>query len=452
MTRLPFLAVVVIVLIFSTPTVAEIKSLTISDDYRPIILFEKFQFTQTGHLTVSASSVSSSSPIPDPSRLGFFVLSDESLPEILFELRRNFSFCVLDSHYILHLFTFRDLSPPPRSHFNRSYPVTSPEDYSIFFANCLPETRVSMKIKTEMYNLDPNGSKDYLSPGLTQLPGLYFVFSLCYLSFFTLWVYFCWNSKQIVQRIHLLMAALLLMKALNMICAAEVKHNVKITGTAHGWNVFFYVFQFIGHVLLFAVIVLIGTGWSFLKPKLQGKKKKLLMIVIPLQVLANIASIVIGETGPFIENWVTWNQIYFLADITCCCAIMFAMVWSMCCSLRRETSKTDGKVVKNLAKLPVFRRFYVLVIVYMLFTRIGVFALNVIVASEYQWVSNAADEIANLVFYILMFFMFRPMKMNEYFGVDEEEEEAAEVALKKDELELWNNLTQLFILSQVFKL
>ena len=55
-------------------------------------------------------------------------------------------------------------------------------------------------------------------------------------------------------------------------------------------------------MLLFTVIMLIGNGWSFLKPFLQDKEMKVLMIVIPLQVLANIASIVIGEIGLFIMN------------------------------------------------------------------------------------------------------------------------------------------------------
>ncbi|KFK24720.1 hypothetical protein AALP_AA8G015900 [Arabis alpina] len=427
MTKLLPLLAVVFTVLFSTVTVAEIKSLTISDDSRPIILLEKFRFTQTGLVTISVSSVSLSSQVQDSSRLGFFVLSDESLPDILFELERNFSFCVLDSHYILRLFTFHDLSS---SNFTRSYQVTSPNDYLIFFANCVPESKVSMNIKTELYNLDPtNGSKDYLSTGLTQLPGLYFIFSICYLSFFTLCGYFWYKNKQIVQRIHLLMTALLLSKALSMICAFEVKHNVRVTGEAHGWNIVFYVLRFIEDVLLFVVIVLIGTGWSLLKPKLQGKKKLLLMIVIPFQVLANIASVVIGETGPYVKDWVTWNQIQLLANIISCCAVIF----TMCCSLRRKTLKTDGK---NLAKLPMFRGFYVLVIVYLVFTRIGVFVLDVIVAYEYQWVSNAVGEIASLVFYVLMFYMFRPTERNEYFGVDDEEEEAMEVALKKEELEL----------------
>ena len=291
-----------------------------------------------------------------------------------------------------------------------------------------------MKVRTEMYNLDPNGSKDYLPAGSTRLPELYFLFFIGYLAFLGLWGYACWVNKRVVHRIHVLMAALLLMKALNLICAAEDKHYVKVTGTPHGWDVLFYIFQFIRVVLLFTVIVLIGTGWSFLKPFLQEKEKNVLMVVVPLQVLANIASIVIGETGPFIKDWVTWNQVFLLVDIVCCCAILFPIVWSI--RSLRETSKTDGKAARNLAKLTLFRQFYIVVIGYLYFTRIVVFALKAIAAYKYLWVSNAAEEIASLVFYMVMFYMFRPVEKNEYFVLDEEDEEAAELVLKEDDFDL----------------
>ncbi|KAK4418836.1 protein CANDIDATE G-PROTEIN COUPLED RECEPTOR 7 [Sesamum alatum] len=132
------------------------------------------------------------------------------------------------------------------------------------------------------------------------------------------------------------------------------------------------------------------------------------MIVIPLQVLANIASIVIGETGPFIKDWVTWNQVFLLGDIICCCAVIFPIV----CSIRslRETSKTDGKVARNLAKLTLFRQFYIVVIGYLYFTRIVVFALRTIAA-------------------------YKPVEKNGYFVLDEDEE-AAELALRDEEFEL----------------
>lgn len=65
------------------------------------------------------------------------------------------------------------------------------------------------------------------------------------------------------------------MKALNLLCAAEDKHYVKVTGKAHDWDVLFYIFQSIRVVLLFTMI---GTGWSFLKLFLQAKEKNILVI------------------------------------------------------------------------------------------------------------------------------------------------------------------------------
>ena len=46
------------------------------------------------------------------------------------------------------------------------------------------------------------------------------------------------------------------------------------------------------------VIVLVGTGWSYMKPLLASKEKKILMIVIPLQVCAEVAIIILDEGTP----------------------------------------------------------------------------------------------------------------------------------------------------------
>ncbi|GAA0141922.1 G-protein coupled receptor [Lithospermum erythrorhizon] len=405
-----------------------------------MILFERFGFTHTGHVTITVSSVSVISTLttPNPKNLGFFLLSQQSLVQILIELQQNPNSCVLDSNFIKFLFNFQSLSPPPSSFFNYSYPISAPDEYSLFFANCEPQSKVSMDVRTELYNVDGDlgswGSKDYLSAGVTQLPTIFSVFSVCYFGFLGVWVYVCWRNKGSVHRIHLLMGALVVVKALNLVFAAEDKHYVKVTGTDHGWDVLFYIFQSLRVVLLFTVIVLVGTGWSFMKPFLQDREKKVLMVVIPLQVLANIASVVIGETGPFIRDWLTWNQVFLLVDIICCCAIIFPIVWSI--RSLRETSKTDGKAARNLAKLTLFRQFYIVVIGYLYFTRIVVFALKTIAAYKYQWVANAAEEIASLAFYIVMFYMFRPVEKNEYFVIDDEEEEAAEMALRDEEFEL----------------
>ncbi|CAJ2675679.1 unnamed protein product [Trifolium pratense] len=422
-------------ILFLSPTIAEIKSRTINSDTRPLIVLEKFGFTPKGHVTISVSSVSvavlsSLSQLKSSSRLGFVLINDEVLPQFLIKIQQNSSFCVLDYDYVDHLLTFRDLSPPPSASFNRSYTIFAPEEYSLFFANCATGTSISMVVRTEIFNLDSNGSKDYLSAGQTELPYLFFFFFLAYLVFFMFWIYTCYTNKCSIQPIHLLMAVLLLMKGLNLMCAAEDKHYIKVTGLPHVWNVWFYIHV----VLLFTIIILINVGWSFLKPFLQVREKKVLMIVIPLQVLANLTYAVIGETdlgetNPFIKDWITWNQVFLLVDTTCCCcAIIFPIVWSR--RSLREISKMDGKTFRNFVKLTRFWQFYIAVIGYLCFTRIVVFILRTIVVYKYQWVSNAAEETASFAFFIAMFYMFRPVEKNECFAtfvLDEKEEEAGEM-------------------------
>ncbi|XP_008776258.1 protein CANDIDATE G-PROTEIN COUPLED RECEPTOR 7-like [Phoenix dactylifera] len=446
MAKLSLLPLLLLFFSLISSSVAEIKTLKINADTRPIILFEKFGFTHQGFVTISVSDVSFTSSLaaPDPSLFGFFLLSDESLIQATYESQQQQQqqnpnpnsnpSCILSSTYVRLLFKFNDLAAPNFNFYNNSFPITHPDEYSLFFANCNPESQVSMAVHTEMYNVRPDGSRDYLSVGQYPLPSLYFVFALVYVAFLAVWISYLIKNRLSSHRIHLLMAGLVLTKVLNLLFAAEDQHYVRVTGTPHGWDVLFYLFQFLKGVLLFTVIVLIGTGWSFLKPFLQEKEKKVLMIVIPLQVIANIASIVIGETGPFIQDWVTWNQVFLLIDVICCCAVLFPIIWSI--RSLRETSKTDGKAARNLAKLTLFRQFYIVVIGYLYFTRIVVYALRTIASYKYRWVSVAVEETASLAFYIFMFYMFRPVERNQYFVLDDEEEEAAEVALRDEEFEL----------------
>lgn len=106
--------------------------------------------------------------------------------------------------------------------------------------------------------------------------------------------------------------------------------------------------------LLFITLALIGTGWAFVKYILSDKEKKIFMIVIPLQVssksngvwvifmcicfdgspvvlqvLANVAYIIIESTEEGSSEYYVWKEILFLVDLICCGAILFPVVWSV---------------------------------------------------------------------------------------------------------------------------
>lgn len=408
----------------------EIRVSEIRLDARSIIPFDEFGFTHRGHLemTVRDASYKAVKEI-DPSHMGFFLSTREAWIHVLHELQRGEIHCVLDSKLIKSVFTFNKLQ---NNAANISYHDFEANQYTLVFANCIPETLVSMDVRTVMYNLEGGtGAKDYLSAGETVLPRLYFCLFLIYLVLSGIWIYVVVKHRATAYRIHAFMIALVCLKTLNLICEAEDKSYIKRTGTAHGWDVLFYIFSFLKGIMLFTLIVLIGTGWSFLKPYLQGKEKKVLMVVIPLQVIANIATVVIDETGPYAKDWLAWKQMLLLVDVICCCAVLFPIVWSI--KNLREAAHTDGKAAVNLMKLTLFRQYYIVVVGYIYFTRVVVYALATITAYQYAWTSILAGELATLGFYVFTGYKFQPIGHNPYFVIDEDEEEAAAQALKMDD-------------------
>ncbi|XP_010267415.1 PREDICTED: protein GPR107-like [Nelumbo nucifera] len=431
-----FLSLFTILVLCFSLCVAEIRFSEIRSDDRSIIPFDEFGFTHTGRLELNVSHISLSNPNPelDLSQVGFFLSTRDSWIHVLQQIQDLDITCALQSDLVKVVYTFDRLKGAKS--FDSMFPENEANQFTLVFANCLQQLQISMDVRSAMYNLDgKSGRRDYLSAGVTILPRVYFLFFLVYFCLAGLWIYVLYKKRLTVFRIHFFMLAVVILKALNLLCEAEDKSYIKRTGSAHGWDVLFYIFSFLKGITLFTLIVLIGTGWSFLKPYLQDKEKKVLMIVIPLQVVANIAQVVIDETGPYAQDWITWKQVFLLVDVVCCCAVLFPIVWSI--KNLREAARTDGKAAVNLMKLTLFRQYYIVVICYIYFTRVVVYALVTITSYRYLWTSVVAGELATLAFYVFTGYKFRPEAHNPYFVIDDEEEEAAAEALKlEDEFEL----------------
>ncbi|GFP89296.1 protein gpr107 [Phtheirospermum japonicum] len=431
-----------LLILFSVASLAaaEIRYSEIRSDARPIIPFDEFGFTHRGQLELNITKLSLSGTTTDLSALsnvGFFLCTRDAWVHVLQQIEDAEINCVLGSDAVHKVYTFDHLPSLTTADFNFLYAESGADQYTLVFANCLPQLKVSMNVRSAMYNLEGGKSnrRDYLSAGKTVLPRVYFLFSIIYFVLAAVWISVLYKKRLTVFGIHFFMLSVVLLKASNLLCEAEDKSYIKRSGSAHGWDVLFYIFSFLKGITLFTLIVLIGTGWSFLKPYLQDKEKKVLMIVIPLQVVANIAQVVIDETGPFGQDWFTWKQVFLLVDVVCCCAVLFPIVWSI--KNLREAAKTDGKAAVNLMKLTLFRQYYIVVICYIYFTRVVVYALETITSYKYLWTSVVAGELATLAFYVFTGYKFKPEAHNPYFVIDDEEEEAAAEQLKlEDEFEL----------------
>ena len=288
-------------------------------------------------------------------------------------------------------------------------------EYSLFYANCESHVVVSVEVTAELYNEAWSGARDYLSAGEAPLPVVFLVMSILYFFAAACWAGVLFTHRSTTHKIHFLMLALVAFKALATMCEAGMYHMKRTTGSPDGWNIAYYIFSLFRGVLLFTVIVLLGTGWSFLKPFLSDREKRIIMLVLPVQVMANVADIILLENGPAVKGWFTWRDVFHLLDIICCCAILFPIVWSI--RHLRQAAEADGKAQRNLLKLQLFRQFYVMVVAYIYFTRIVVYVIAASIPFYLLWLGNLATELATLIFFVSTGIKFSPSVDNPYLPV-----------------------------------
>ncbi|XP_067868382.1 protein GPR107 isoform X2 [Heterodontus francisci] len=308
-----------------------------------------------------------------------------------------------------------------------SFTINTEEEqglYSLYFHNCYTDKKPSLqsfRFDMDITIVEQNPGS-YLSAGEIPLPKLYISMAFFFFLAGVVWVYILRKRSNDVFKIHWLMGALAFTKSLSLVFHAIDYHFISTQGyPIEGWAVVYYITHLLKGALLFITIALIGTGWAFVKHILSDKDKKTFMIVIPLQVLANVAYIIIESTEEGTTEYGLWKEILFLVDLLCCGAILFPVVWSV--RHLQEASATDGKAAVNLAKLKLFRHYYVMIVCYIYFTRIIAILIKIIVPFQWKWLYQFLDELATLVFFCLTGYKFRPASDNPYLQLPQNEED-----------------------------
>ncbi|XP_071359572.1 protein GPR108 isoform X2 [Trachinotus anak] len=308
--------------------------------------------------------------------------------------------------------------------------------YSLKFHYCKngkPGVKMPYSFTLEVTEKNPGG---YLSAAEIPLSRLYICMAGVFFIAAMVWVYTLLKHRYSVFKIHWLMAALAFTKSTSLVFHSINYHFINTKGhTIEGWAVMYYITHLLKGALLFITLALIGTGWAFVKYILSDKEKKIFMIVIPLQVLDNVAFIIIESTEEGSSEYYLWKQILFLVDLICCGAILFPVVWSI--RHLQEASSTDGKAAMNLEKLKLFRHYYVMIVCYIYFTRIIAILLKVTMPFQWQWCYEFLVEASTLIFFVLTGYKFRPASNNPYLQLpqDEEDVEMDEVVTESGALE-----------------
>uniref|UniRef100_A0ACB8F1B9 Uncharacterized protein n=1 Tax=Sphaerodactylus townsendi TaxID=933632 RepID=A0ACB8F1B9_9SAUR len=82
-----------------------------------------------------------------------------------------------------------------------------------------------------------------------------------------------------------------------------------------------------------------------------------------------------------------------------------------------------SKAAINLAKLKLFRHYYVMIVCYIYFTRIIAIFIRIAVPFQWKWLYQVLDEMATLVFFILTGYKFRPASDNPYLQLSQDDED-----------------------------
>uniref|UniRef100_A0AAY4ECE7 GOST seven transmembrane domain-containing protein n=1 Tax=Denticeps clupeoides TaxID=299321 RepID=A0AAY4ECE7_9TELE len=301
--------------------------------------------------------------------------------------------------------------------------------YNFYFYNCYSKDvqtnllKFSIDIVIEEKNPD-----SFLSAGEIPLPKLYIVMSMFFFLIGILWVHVLRSRSADVYKIHWLMAALPFTKSLSLVFHAIDYYYISNQGfPIEGWAVVYYITHLLKGALLFITIALIGTGWAFVKHILSDKDKKIFMIVIPLQVLANVAYIIIESTEEGSSEYGLWMEILFLVDLLCCGAILFPVVWYVLLIFTVALTELQARAAINLAQLKLFRHYYVMIVCYIYFTRIIAILIKIIVPFQWKWLYQLLDELATLTFFFLTGHKFRPASYNPYLLLSVEDEEDLEM-------------------------
>jgi len=345
---------------------------------------------------------------------------------------------------------------------NHTFVVDEVGYYFLFYQICLPVDQVDMtkflfkEIRSTFLldfhykNYDLLGKASYLTAGEMPLPHMFLYFSVSYSALLALWVIHLNNGiagqktqrepKPKIYAIHHLMSSVLFLKVLTVFFESVRYHFIRVNGHAELWSVVYYMLSFFKGVFLFTVILLIGSGWSFFKPYLTHKERRVILFVIVLQIIDNIAVVVLTHETVSERLYNDWSTVLHLVDILSCCAVLVPIVWQVnsleesaevgsvstqigigedgddgnkesTSTLMQDATEDNDKVESSRiqAKLELFRSFYLIVVAYIYFTRIVIYLFASSLKYNQTWLRYLVSELGTLVFYFAVGMKFKPV-------------------------------------------
>eukprot|EP01134_Creolimax_fragrantissima_P003399 CFRG3399T1 len=176
-------------------------------------------------------------------------------------------------------------------------------------------------------------------------------------------------------------------------------------------------------ILLFAVLLLIGSGAFFVKHSMSVRDRNVLYVVLLLQVLSNILYAILEETKigrrDGLSDIILTNVVY-LFDFACCIAVWYVMI-GVIKHLQLAAEDTD-KAAISVHKLSLFTNFYTVAMVYVYISRLAIPMVKESIPYNYIWMTDVLMEAMTLAVFAALAFWFRPSTDNPYFNIPQNDD------------------------------
>jgi hypothetical protein len=148
-----------------------------------------------------------------------------------------------------------------------------------------------------------------------------------------------------------------------------------------------------------------------------------------VQILDNIAIIVVDEMDPGSVAFAAWGSVLHVVDIIAAGVVLVPIIWSIRHLRQAQEADRDEKTKDTLIRLTQFRSFYLTTMVWLYFTRILVVLMSMTLSIQRQWVAAFFEEFATLAYYVWVGYRFRPAADNsDYLRVPNDEDGVASAA------------------------
>ncbi|ORZ37024.1 lung seven transmembrane receptor-domain-containing protein [Catenaria anguillulae PL171] len=260
-----------------------------------------------------------------------------------------------------------------------------------------------------------NPPNSLLDVGLQPLPRIFFLAAAFYVLLMAKFVKMMREPEAQVFWIHRMMLLLLVLLVVDKTFHSVQTWYLDNGVDAKGWDLAAYILTFIKSSVAMTIVALIASGWSFVRPILPKRERRIVLCIIPLQLVTNFARFMIEVLAFGSQSWTTWTSIFPLFDLASFLMILWIILSTRAHLL--QAAEDDGKAQQTLDKIKLWGTLYGIVLGYLYLTRIIAVVLQAVLPFTHLWVADAFLEGVSAWFYAIMGWKFRPVAANPYTQV-----------------------------------